>query len=111
MKTRFLIDSNEYKGQFDLDLTIKSGQTSQPAWRYNDGYFQELVEVEGTNCLIKIKQNHNDLDAPLEIVAESLEDMDEESIRSTVREIFSLNDDLNDLSEFLARRSSTQTNN
>ena len=103
MKTRFLIDSNEYKGQFDLDLTIKSGQTSQPAWRYNDGYFQELVEVEGTSCLIKIKQNHNDLDAPLEIVAESLEDMDEESIRSTVREIFSLNDDLNDLSEFLAK--------
>ncbi len=30
MKTRFEIDSHEYKGQLDLDLTIKSGQTSQP---------------------------------------------------------------------------------
>ncbi len=73
MKTRFLIDSQEYKGQLNLDLTIKSGQTSQPAWRYKDGYFQELVEVEGNHCLIKVKQDNDDLDAPLEIIAESME--------------------------------------
>ena len=101
MKTSFLIDSKEYKGQFDLDLTIKSGQTSQPAWHYNNGYFHELVEVDGINCLIKAKQKNNDLDAPLEIVAESKEDVDEKSIRATVREIFGLNDDLNDLNKFL----------
>ena len=103
MITRFSIDSNEYKGLFDLDLTIKSGQTSQPAWRYNDGYFQELVEVENSICLIKVKQENKDLDARLEIVAETMEDVDEESIRSAVREIFGLNDNLNDLNEFLGR--------
>jgi N-glycosylase/DNA lyase len=101
MKTRFSIDSHEYNGQLDLDLTIKSGQTSQPAWHYIEGYFQELVSIEGNNCLIKIKQKNNDLDAPLEIVAESVEDFNEESIRSSVREIFGLNDDLDDLYHFL----------
>ncbi len=103
MKTKFLIDSNEYKGQLDLDLTIRSGQTSQPAWCNKDGYFQELVDVEGVNCLIKIRQKYNDLDAPLEIVAESREDVDEESIRSAVMEIFGLKDDLNDLNDFLRK--------
>ena len=101
MKKDFKILSNNFKGPLNLYLTISSGQTSQPAWRYNDGYFQELVEVEGSNCLIKAKQKHNDLDAPLEIVAESKEDVDEKSIRATVREIFGLNDDLNDLNKFL----------
>ena len=61
MKTRFSIDSHEYKGQLDLDLTIKSGQTSQPAWHYIEGYFQELVSIEGNNCLIKAKQKNNDI--------------------------------------------------
>lgn len=101
MKTKFSIDSHEYKGHLDLDLTIKSGQTSQPAWLYKDEYFQELVKIEGNNCLIKVKQKYNDLDAPLEIVAESMEDIDEESIRLSVMEIFGLNDDLNDLNNFL----------
>jgi N-glycosylase/DNA lyase len=103
MKTRFLIDSHEYKGQLDLDLTINSGQTSQPAWCYKDEYFQELVSVEGNNCLIKAKQKYKDLDAPLEIVAESMEDIDEESIRSSVMEIFGLNDNLNALNDFLMK--------
>jgi N-glycosylase/DNA lyase len=103
MKTKFSIDSHEYKGQFDLDLTIKSGQTSQPAWHYIKGYFQELVSIEGNNCLIKAKQKNNELDAPLEIIAESMEDFNEESVRSSVREIFGLNDDLDYLYEFLEK--------
>jgi N-glycosylase/DNA lyase len=101
MKTRFVIDSQEYEGQLDLDLTIKSGQTSQPAWRYKDEYFQELVTVEDDHCLIKVKQECKDLDAPLEIVAESMEDIDKEAIRASVMEIFGLNDNLDDLNAFL----------
>ena len=71
MKTRFEIDSQEYRGQLNLDLTINSGQTSQPAWLHKDGYFLELVEVEGNQCLIKVRQDNDNLDAPLEIIAES----------------------------------------
>ena len=47
------------------------------------------------------------LDAPLEIIAESVEDFNEESIRSAVREIFGLNDDLDDLYRVFRRRSTT----
>ena len=56
MRTRFEIDPEDYKGPFNLDLTINSGQTSQPAWLYKDGYFQELITVNNTACLIRIKQ-------------------------------------------------------
>jgi N-glycosylase/DNA lyase len=103
MKTRFEIDSHEYKGQLNLDLTINSGQTSQPAWLHKNGYFHELVEVEGNYCLIKAKQDNNDLDAPLEIIAESNEDVEEDSIQESVMNIFGLYDDLNDLYNFLRK--------
>jgi N-glycosylase/DNA lyase len=103
MKTRFDIDSDEYKGQLNLNLTINSGQTSQPAWFYKDGYFHELVNVDANQCLIKVRQEHDNFDAPLEVIAESAENLDIESIRYTVMEIFGLNDDLNDLYYFLRK--------
>jgi len=103
MKTRFEIDSHEYKGQLNLDLTINSGQTSQPAWLHKNGYFHELVEVEGNYCLIKAKQDNNDLDAPLEIIVESNGDVEEDSVRESVMNIFGLYDDLNDLYDFLRK--------
>lgn len=103
MKSRFVIDSEEYKGQLNLDLTIKSGQTSQPAWKNIDGYFSEMVVVDGEQCLIRAKQGNGDLNAPLEIIAESDEIVEEEVIRTTVKEIFGLNDDLNDLNNFLSK--------
>src|SRR5665648_148009 len=89
MKSRFVIDSNEYKGQLNLDLTIKSGQTSQPAWINIDGYFSEMVTVEGEYCLIKARQEFKDLDAPLEIIAESKVEVEEEVIRTTVKDTVS----------------------
>lgn len=101
-ETKFLIDSQEYKGDFNLDLTIKSGQTSQPAWLHKDGYFLELIEVDGDQCLIKVRQEPHDL-APLEIAAESEEYIEEELIRASVMEILGLNDDLNDLNDFLRK--------
>ena len=101
MKTQFVIDSDEYKGQLNLALTIKSGQTSQPAWLQRNDCFIELVEVDGIRCLIKAKQKINDLYAPLEIIAESEEKVDEESIRSCIMNIFSLYDDLDDLNNYL----------
>ncbi len=103
MKSRFEIDSNEYKGQLNLDLTIKSGQTSQPAWIKIDGYFSEIVKVEGEYCLIRARQKKGDNNAPLEIIAESEESVEEDTIRTTVKKIFSLNDDLNDLNDFLRK--------
>lgn len=99
MKIQFEIDSNEYKGPFNLDLTINSGQTSQPAWINKNNRFFELVEINGQNCLLAIKQGDY-IDGPLEISATG-EKLDEDSVYRTVMEIFGLNDDLDDLYKFL----------
>ncbi len=79
------------KGDFNLPLTIKSGQTSQPAWSFKEGYFHELVVVEGKPCIIKVRQKLDDIEAPVEIIAESHEEISEKSIKAKLIDIFDLN--------------------
>lgn len=100
MKSRFSIKSNEYKGPFNLDLTINSGQTSQPAWEKNGKYFQELISVDNKPCSIKIAHKANS-DKSIDVVAESQEKISKKLIKSEIMEIFGLNDNLNDLYDFL----------
>ncbi|MGZ7159997.1 MAG: DNA glycosylase, partial [Methanobacterium sp.] len=100
MKTRFIIKADEYEGPFNLDLTINSGQTSQPAWKKDGKYFQELISVDNKPCLIKITHKANS-DKPIEIIAEFKEKIDRKLIKSEIMEIFGLNDDLNNLYDFL----------
>lgn len=100
MKLGFKIDPEEYDGPFNLDLTINSGQTSQPAWLMKEGYFQELIRVNDQHCLIKIRQ---EMDGSLDIKVELAEDLKLESIRAKLMDIFGLNDDLNDLYNFLGQ--------
>lgn len=101
MKSKFEIYPNEYKGPFNLDLTINSGQTSQPAWIIKNGYYQELISVDGQPCLIKIKQKK--LDESLKIEAEFNEELDVNCIKSKLMEIFGLNDDLDEFYKFLRK--------
>ncbi|MGA2676689.1 MAG: DNA glycosylase [Methanobacterium sp.] len=99
MKKDFKILSNNFKGQLNLDLTINSGQTSQPAWLKKNRYFNELIIVDGKPCLIKIKSN--ELDESLEIVVESPKEFRINAVKNHISEIFGLNDNLDDLYEFL----------
>ncbi|MBI5679366.1 MAG: DNA lyase [Methanobacterium sp.] len=100
MKTRIKIENDEYKGPFDIELTIGSGQTSQPAWKKKDDYFQELITVDNKPCLVKIahKPNSND---PIDILAQSPQDIDDERIKTEIMDIFGLNDDIPQLYDFL----------
>ena len=100
MKTRFKIEPHEFKGPFDIELTIGSGQTSQPAWKKEGKYFQGLISVNKNACLVKIAHKPNS-DDPIGIIAESKEEMDEEQIKAKIMEIFGLNDDLPKLYDFL----------
>lgn len=100
MKTRIKIESDEYKGPFNLDLTINSGQTSQPAWKKNGKYFQELIFVDNKPCLIKISHKANS-DKPIDIIAEFPQKINKEDIKSEIKEIFGLNDDLIKLYDYL----------
>lgn len=100
MKTRIKIENEEYKGPFDIELTIGSGQTSQPAWKKKDNYFQELITVDNKPCLVKIahKPNSND---PIDILAQSPQDIDDKRIKSEIMDIFGLNDNIPQLYNFL----------
>ena len=102
MKTRLKIESHQYKGPFDLDLTINSGQTSQPAWEKKGKYFQELIKVDSKPCLVKIAHKPNS-DEPIDIIAEFPEKIDKKSIKTEVMNIFGLNDDLTGLYDYLSK--------
>ena len=101
MKTQFLINRKEFMGPMNLPLTIKSGQTSQPAWIEKDGYFQELILVNDKPCLVKIKCESKDVEGSLELVIESPHEIESKYVEKKIKDIFGLNDDLNDLYEFL----------
>lgn len=101
MKENFQIHPQDFKGPINLSLTIRSGQTSQPAWLKKEDRFQELVLVEGHPCLIKIGQELEKLNSPLNITIESPEEVQIKAVENQIREIFGLNDDLNGLYEFL----------
>lgn len=101
MKTHFQITRNKLNGPTNLLLTINSGQTSQPAWLKKEGYFQELISVNSKLCLVKIKCQNRDIESDLEIEIESPYEIKLKLIEEKIRDIFSLNDDLNDLYKFL----------
>jgi N-glycosylase/DNA lyase len=101
MITEFSISSEKIKGPLNLSLTINSGQTSQPPWKENNSYFQELIIVDGTPCLLKVRHDDGDLDGCVEILAESPEEIPHTAIENRIQEIFGLKDDLNQFYDFL----------
>jgi len=101
MKTELNFAFEKFNGPFNLDLTITSGQTSQPPWKKGNFYFQELIKVDNIPCLVKIRHDDTDPESEVEIIAESPEKISKKSIESSVREIFDLNHDLNQLYDFL----------
>ena len=101
MITQFSIKTQKIKGPLNLTLTINSGQTSQPPWKENNSYFQELIQVERAPCLVNIKHDDADPDSELEIIVESPEKVSEKGIKNSVQEIFSLDHDLNQFYHFL----------
>ncbi|HEY0196040.1 MAG TPA: DNA glycosylase, partial [Methanobacterium sp.] len=101
MQKHFQINGNEFKGPFNLPLTIKSGQTSQPAWLEEEGYFQELITLEDKPCLVKIRCGSKDVNDSLDVEIESPQKISLKIVQKEIKDIFGLNDDLNILYEFL----------
>jgi N-glycosylase/DNA lyase len=101
MKELFQIYPEDFKGPINLSLTIRSGQTSQPAWLKKEDRFQELILAEGLPCLIKIGSESEELNRPLDITVESPEEIEIKAVENQVMEIFGLKDDLDHLYQFL----------
>ncbi len=101
MEKNFQIYSQEFKGPFNLPLTILSGQTSQPSWLKKNGYFHELISVEEKPCLVKIGPESRQLWDSVDILIESPEEIKIKAIKTCVMEIFGLKDDLDKFYDFL----------
>ncbi|WP_407423147.1 DNA glycosylase [Methanobrevibacter sp.] len=54
------------KSPINLDLTINSGQTSQPPWIENEGTFSNVVLIDNEPFIFKVKQSGNYLDFNLD---------------------------------------------
>ena len=52
----FIVDFNEYVGDFDLILTMNSGQTSQPPWKMDDNVYYEIILIDNIDVLVRISQ-------------------------------------------------------
>ncbi|MCK9151041.1 DNA glycosylase [Methanobacterium alcaliphilum] len=100
MKHQFNI-SYKNTGPFDLKNTIYSGQTSQPPWLEIHNNFKELVLIENTPCIIKIHHEDSNPYSNMNIIAQCRDNIPKNSIKSKIREIFSLNHDMNRLYGFL----------
>ncbi len=101
MIREFSIPHHKFKGPLNLSLTIHSGQTSQPPWKMRNFFFQELILVDDTPCLVKIRHDDSDPDGDLEIIAESPEYLTRKDVETSIRDIFGLNHDLKRLYQFL----------
>lgn len=62
------------KSNINLDLTINSGQTSQPPWIFNNEYYSNVVSVDNNPMIFEVKQsddflefNHDDKNAILKL--------------------------------------------
>lgn len=79
------------KTPIDLDLTINSGQTSQPPWKQEGGIYSNVVIVNDKPTIFKVKQSDNYL---------HFNHDDKDSI-SRLKYIFDLDFDLNKFYKYL----------
>ena len=79
------------KSPINLDLTISSGQTSQPPWICTDNTYSSAVSVDGKPAIFKVRQSGDYLDFNLE---------DENAI-SRLKYIFDLDFDLDKFYRYL----------
>ncbi len=79
------------KSPIDLDLTINSGQTSQPPWMMNEVTFSNVVMVEEKPLIFNVRQCGKHLDFNL----------DDEKAVSKLKYIFDLDFDLDKFYKYL----------
>ncbi|WP_455645966.1 DNA glycosylase [Methanosphaera sp.] len=99
IKNQLIIDNDEYYGDFDLNLTINSGQTSQPPFKYENGTYQEIISIDNENILINLTQDN--LNEPLIIDYVCKESVDENKLLDKIYYIFDLNYDITEVYDYL----------
>lgn len=96
---QFTITNDEYIGDFELNITINSGQTSQPPWTLENGTYYEILEIYDLSVLVGISQEGLNEDLNVEYYCE--EEIDVEDIRKVIFYIFDLDYNITKLYDFL----------
>lgn len=100
MKTELEINSEELRGPFNINLTLNSGQTSQPPWKEDSEFFQELVLINDTPCLIEVA-HQTSTPSTVKVKASYRDKISDELIKLNVSKIFDLDFNLNRFYDFL----------
>lgn len=95
----FIIENDEYCGDFDLTTTMNSGQTSQPPWFNENEKYYEVLQFEDCQVLVEISQDG--LNSDLIVNYFSNVDVDSEEVRSKLFYIFDLNYDITEVYDYL----------
>lgn len=98
MENNITINNNDYSGDFDLELTLYSGQTSQPPWKKIENEYYEVLSFDKEDVLVKISQNK--LNDPLNITYYS-NNISSQKIKERICYIFDLNYPINELYKYL----------
>lgn len=96
---QFIIENDDYYGDFNLKLTMNSGQTSQPQWLLDDNKYYEVLEFDKQDVLVEISQEY--LNEDLIVNCFSEENIDIEEIREKLFYIFDLDYNINEVYDFL----------
>jgi N-glycosylase/DNA lyase len=99
IKNTFTIEYDDYPGDFDLALTMNSGQTSQPPWRNVDGSYHEILSIDNDYVLVELTQEKLNDDILVTYYSEN--DVDYESVRDKLFYIFDLDYDITELYQYL----------
>lgn len=100
---QFTIENNEYFGDFDLNLTMNSGQTSQPPWIYENNKFYEVFKFDEANVLVEVSQGELNEDIIVDYYYEG--EIEIEKIRNKLFYIFDLDYDITKVYDYLDNNS------
>ena len=101
IKDTFIITKDDYLGDFDLKLTLNSGQTSQPPWlNYNDSY-HEVLSICQIDVLVELKQDN--LNDDIYVTTYSNEFVDSNLVKNKIFYIFDLDYDITQIYDYLER--------
>lgn len=95
----FTIEYDEYSGDFDLDLTMNSGQTSQPPWTKRNDKYYEVLSISDDDILVEISQDA--LNNPLYVKYYADNEVDYHLIKDKIKYIYDLEYDIEQVYDYL----------
>ena len=94
-----IIENDDYQGDFDLNLTITSGQTSQPPISCGENSFSELLLIDG--CKVAVELEQSSLNNDVYVSYYSNDDVDERKILDKIYYLFDLDNDIEEIYDYL----------